>query len=269
MEDSNFRQISRINRGSLMGALGSTFVVIGVLTVVVGVFGFVDTRKVDRRFRTGYKNNEPDTRNFPRAGRRILWGVGICIVGAALNNLIGAHSVPGPANSPQVTGAANRLEQLEAPPRSVGTAPQSAESVQEQSVKGVQSTNERVVTSSLTPHREPQHASWDGQQSGGAQTFVTIFDCARASSSDELQICNDPGLAAMDVELGQMYRTALASVADPGALKRSQLDWLSSRRTCGDNLNCLRQKYGERIGQFNGSLGAAPLPSLRFEATKP
>jgi hypothetical protein len=70
-----------------MAAIGSGLILVGVLTSIVGIGGFIDTRKVDRRFRTGYKNNEPDNRNFRRAARRVLYGVGTCIVGAAINNL--------------------------------------------------------------------------------------------------------------------------------------------------------------------------------------
>jgi hypothetical protein len=70
-----------------MAAIGSGIILVGVLAAVVGVGGFVDTRKVDRRFKTGYRNNEPDNRNFGRAAKRVLYGIGICIVGAAVNNL--------------------------------------------------------------------------------------------------------------------------------------------------------------------------------------
>ncbi|WP_249277490.1 lysozyme inhibitor LprI family protein [Pandoraea sp. PE-S2R-1] len=248
-----------------MDSLGSILVAIGLLAIVIGVFGFVDTRKVDRRYKTGYKHNEPDTRNFPRAGRRVLWGVGFCIVGAAVNNLTGSHGAPVQPNTVQVAGAPERKDEGETISQSMEAVRQVSDSEQERPFKGTPSVNERVVTSSAPPQTETLRAHMDS----GRQTFTTSFDCVRASSSVELLICADPGLAAMDVELGQMYRAALTSIQDPSALKRSQLDWLSSRDACGNDLNCLRRKYGERIGQFNGSIGAAPLTVVGPETEKP
>src|SRR5260370_27881787 len=70
-----------------MSNFGVRLFFLGVLTGLIGVGGFFDTRKVDRRFKTGYKNNEPDNRNFGRAGKRILYGIGICIVATALVSL--------------------------------------------------------------------------------------------------------------------------------------------------------------------------------------
>jgi len=75
-----------------MAAIGGGLILVGVLTLLVGIGGYVDTRKVDRRYRTGYKNNEPDARDFGRATKRVLYGIGICIVGAAANSLAESKS---------------------------------------------------------------------------------------------------------------------------------------------------------------------------------
>src|ERR1700680_3632566 len=82
-----------------MGDIGVVILLVGIVTTLVGVAGFVDTRKVDRRYKTGYKYNEPDTRNFGRAGKRVLYGIGICIVGCAVVGL----SSPSPRSAPTVT----------------------------------------------------------------------------------------------------------------------------------------------------------------------
>ncbi|ADG17724.1 protein of unknown function DUF1311 [Paraburkholderia atlantica] len=104
---------------------------------------------------------------------------------------------------------------------------------------------------------------------GLAKTFLTSFDCAQASNDDEIAVCGDPGLAAQDRQLGQLYDAALKTISDPLALKKSESDWLLTRHMCNRDLECLRHVYGERIGQFLGSLGSKPLIPVATEADKP
>ncbi|WP_157642217.1 lysozyme inhibitor LprI family protein [Burkholderia ubonensis] len=104
---------------------------------------------------------------------------------------------------------------------------------------------------------------------GLAKTFPTSFDCAHASNDDEIAVCGDPGLAAMDRQLGQLYNAALKTISDPSALKKSESDWLLTRHMCNGDLECLRRAYGERIGQFLGSLGSKPLIPVATESDKP
>lgn len=70
-----------------MNSFGHWLMLFGVLTIVLGLSGFIDVRKVDRRFKTGYKNNEPDRRNLRGAAKRVLYGIGMCLVSAVINNL--------------------------------------------------------------------------------------------------------------------------------------------------------------------------------------
>lgn len=103
---------------------------------------------------------------------------------------------------------------------------------------------------------------------GLAKTFPTSFDCAQASNDDEIAVCGDPGLAAQDRQLGQLYDAALKAISDPPALEKSESDWLLTRHMCNRDLECLRHVYGERIGQFLGSLGSKPLIPVATEADK-
>lgn len=90
-----------------------------------------------------------------------------------------------------------------------------------------------------------------------SRSFTTSFDCYAAKARDELTICSDPGLAAMDVELAAAYRASLSSAgANMDALRDAQRAWLSERTGCGDDLDCLRRTYGERLGQFRGSMSS-------------
>ncbi|VVE06823.1 Lipoprotein LprI [Pandoraea communis] len=253
-----------------MDSLGIILIVIGVLIFFVGASGFADTRKVDRRYKTGYKNNAPDTRNFPRARRRVLWGVGIVIVGLAVNRISRTHDVAPQAES---TPSANvpvqaGSSEIASPITEASTQP--ADTTPIHSTNSELASNERIVTSSLSSPAEPLQARLERQGVvTPTRTFVTSFDCTRAVSDDETAICSDPGLAAMDVELGRLYGDAQMSARDPASLRQSQLEWLASRRACGGELICLRRKYGERIGQFNGAVGAAPLISAGPPIDKP
>ncbi|MCS6498335.1 hypothetical protein NX905_29590, partial [Burkholderia thailandensis] len=70
-----------------MTMLGNSLIGIGALASLIGMNGFIDTRKVDRRFKTGYKNNEPDTRNFGRSCKILFSGIGACLFGLTINHI--------------------------------------------------------------------------------------------------------------------------------------------------------------------------------------
>ncbi|WP_242558150.1 MULTISPECIES: lysozyme inhibitor LprI family protein [Pandoraea] len=250
--------------------MGIILIAIGVLTFFVGVSGFADTRKVDRRYKTGYKNNAPDSRNFPRARRRVLWGVGIVIVGFAVNSVSGTHNVaPQAESTPTINVPVQAGSSPIASPNTEAST-QPADTTPIHSINSELASSERIVTSSLSSPAEPPQARLERQGVvTPTRTFTTSFDCTRAVSDDEMAICSDPGLAAMDVELGRLYGDAQMSARDPASLRQSQLEWLASRRECGSELICLRRKYGERIGQFNGSMGVAPLVSTAPANEKP
>jgi uncharacterized protein YecT (DUF1311 family) len=99
--------------------------------------------------------------------------------------------------------------------------------------------------------------------------FATSFDCSKATHEDEVAICGDPALAAMDTELAELYESALKSISDPKALAQSEAGWVTARHMCDGDLDCLRRAYGARIGQFKGSLGSPPLLPSDAQAKQP
>lgn len=129
------------------------------------------------------------------------------------------------------------------------------------------------ASDSVAPDNQGKGAATDvttTADKGGSQvTYVTSFDCSRATQQDEAAICSDPGLAAMDVELAELYQSALKSISDPKALVQSESGWVTARHLCDRDLECLRHAYGARIGQFKGSLGSPPLIPAESEAEKP
>jgi uncharacterized protein YecT (DUF1311 family) len=255
-----------------MAGLGIGLIVVGALIALAGIGGFIDTRKVDRRFKTGYKNNEPDTRNFSRAGRFLLYGVGVCVIGAAINILTGptdetppvaaTNEQSTPATQSAQAPASNTTESAEdiaTPSPPVAQAPKA-----DSDIAAADQSNQNSDATSAAPGSQEQSSEngVSGDSSTPAsqsQTFLTSFDCRRAKADDEIAICGDAGLAAMDRQLGQLYDAAMKTISDREALKQSESDWVITRHMCNSDVDCLRHAYGERIGQFMGSLGSKPL----------
>ena len=79
------------------------------------------------------------------------------------------------------------------------------------------------------------------------------FDCNKATTETEIAICNDPELSALDEVMGQAYRLAKISAnwMTPQELRNSQKAWLQQRNRCGDNFDCLRNSYVQRLEEVS------------------
>ncbi|WP_368042275.1 lysozyme inhibitor LprI family protein [Burkholderia metallica] len=234
-----------------------------MLASLIGIGGFIDTRKVDRRFKTGYKNNEPDLRNFGLSSKILLSGIGLFLVGLAANHILDPEIAPirslqsrtdasyTAGNERDITVAnITQSENGNPPPEGIHASSRSISDMSgptsaSPEISGHGNATSDAVTDRVAPTR----------------TFVTSFDCLQASHDDEWAICHDPGLAAMDRRLAQLYSTALQNISDPEALRQSESNWVTARHQCGKDLDCLRRAYGERIGEFVGSLGSRPVLS--------
>ena len=72
------------------------------------------------------------------------------------------------------------------------------------------------------------------------------FDCSRAESKTEVEICSNATLARVDEYTADMYRCLLErSPADKEELKTEQRAWLPKRNACQDDVGCIRGAYGE------------------------
>jgi uncharacterized protein len=76
------------------------------------------------------------------------------------------------------------------------------------------------------------------------------FDCAKAGTSVERQICADKKLSAMDDKLDKVYREALATGPKPELLRSVQRDWLKDTRNVCANRQCLVDAYQSRLDDF-------------------
>lgn len=82
------------------------------------------------------------------------------------------------------------------------------------------------------------------------------FDCARASTSVERQICASAELSSLDTELAEHYSERM----DSAGVRQAQRAWLRQRDACRD-ADCLRRAYQQRIAalacQDGPALGSA------------
>lgn len=87
------------------------------------------------------------------------------------------------------------------------------------------------------------------------------FDCAKAESSAEKLICEDPALAALDRRLAEVFEAAVAvtSGLDAGAqtatdeLRAYQRGWIKGRDECWketDLRSCIETEYLRREGEL-------------------
>ncbi len=79
------------------------------------------------------------------------------------------------------------------------------------------------------------------------------FDCGKARLSDEIAICADRSLNDKDVELATKYKllSGLFAMGVRGTMQDEQRAWLRQRRQCGRNVECLKQRYNERLGELD------------------
>jgi uncharacterized protein len=76
-------------------------------------------------------------------------------------------------------------------------------------------------------------------------SMAASFDCTKASSFAEKEICRDGYLSTVDGNLAYNYKKALSTTLDPDALRQSQRDWLTIRDQCTTQ-KCLDQTMGAR-----------------------
>jgi uncharacterized protein len=87
--------------------------------------------------------------------------------------------------------------------------------------------------------------------SAGAQ--AQSFNCNTADRPDEVLICQNPRLSALDERLSSLYfrlRNTLAG-GERARLEADQAAWLRDRYSCGRDYGCIRGLYESRIAQLS------------------
>jgi uncharacterized protein len=85
---------------------------------------------------------------------------------------------------------------------------------------------------------------------GGAS--AQSFNCNLARTADEVLICQDDRLAALDERLSTVYARLRNSLvgAELRDLEAEQLAWLGARRRCGRDPGCIAASYRTRIREL-------------------
>ncbi|MEA2928286.1 MAG: hypothetical protein QOG38_714 [Hyphomicrobiales bacterium] len=81
------------------------------------------------------------------------------------------------------------------------------------------------------------------------------FSCRYASRSDEVVICQNAGLAALDERMAATYerlRSRLSGGARQGLIS-DQSAWLRSRYRCGSDAGCIEDSYRQRIDELRSN----------------
>lgn len=78
------------------------------------------------------------------------------------------------------------------------------------------------------------------------------FSCHRATWLDEVAICQNVQLAALDRQLAELY--AMAMDIYKGGFKthvqHTQREWLNQRHGCGIDAKCIDQMYANRLASL-------------------
>jgi uncharacterized protein len=78
------------------------------------------------------------------------------------------------------------------------------------------------------------------------------FNCYNVNRPDEVLICNDCSLAALDVRMEELYGELLGNLYGRrlARLKSDQSEWWRSRTRCRHNYQCIRDSYRSRIQEL-------------------
>ncbi|ADG14545.1 lipoprotein-like protein [Paraburkholderia atlantica] len=247
-EDNCLRELKMAN-------FGVGLVLLGILTALVGVGGFFDTRKVDRRFKTGYKNNEPDNRNFGRSAKRVLYGIGICIIGAAITSLSSPSGQGAPsASAVDVAASAPKVVSESAPASSnvVQLDPTPAEQKADSGV--TLGSNERVVIPETgADPNTPKSITSVGSKGISPQVSTASVSCIEDGTFFGTNVCKSGTLAAAYDREVKEYEEAQARIGgkDVG-VRIEQENWLDKvTRGCSD-MTCLTDAFDARIADLHG-----------------
>jgi uncharacterized protein len=83
------------------------------------------------------------------------------------------------------------------------------------------------------------------------------FDCSKAASPDELAVCANPQLSALDSEMTGLwfaYSRVPLLMGSSGNRHDEAEAFLARRKACGGDIGCLTKAYQERIAQLQNQI---------------
>jgi uncharacterized protein len=94
------------------------------------------------------------------------------------------------------------------------------------------------------------------------------FDCTRATKADEVAVCRDPRLSALDAEMGGLwyaYSRVPMLMGSNGARMDMARAFLARRAACGRDVACLTAVYRARIADLRGGIDGAMAEFRRLQ----
>jgi len=87
-----------------------------------------------------------------------------------------------------------------------------------------------------------------------APAHAQSFNCSYAGTADEVAICEDARLSALDERMSRRFFRLRSQLYGPDRvrLERDQAIWLNARRRCGGSPGCIAAAYRARIAQLSG-----------------
>jgi uncharacterized protein len=82
-------------------------------------------------------------------------------------------------------------------------------------------------------------------------SYATSFDCTKASTAIEKNICGNPSLGVLDEQLATTYHKAYNASSSKDELKTQQREWVKNIRNKCTNDDCLSSVYSSRIAELN------------------
>lgn len=82
-----------------------------------------------------------------------------------------------------------------------------------------------------------------------AEAFAASFDCGKAKTPDEVAVCKNPDISALDSEMGGLwyaYNLMPMGMGSSGARRDDAHQFLRDRSVCAANASCLRKLYAAR-----------------------
>lgn len=84
---------------------------------------------------------------------------------------------------------------------------------------------------------------------GSKLAGAASYDCAKAGTYQEHEICGDPALSKLDEQVSAFYKSAMTVVSDQAKLKSDQRAWLKSRNNCQD-APCIKASQQSRLSEL-------------------
>lgn len=87
---------------------------------------------------------------------------------------------------------------------------------------------------------------------GALSAPAASFDCQRAATAVERQVCGDAALSGADERLARAYGAALQGLGTAATcLQADQREWLRQRRNACADAPCLTRVYAERLAELD------------------